>query len=141
MELQSLVAAVADASGVYLEGVTVKQHGRTTLVRVVVDAFDGPDGVGSEQLAEVSRAVAEALDEADVVAGPYTLEVSTPGVDRPLTQERHFRRAVTRLVKVTWEEGTFTDRLREVRDGLAVFEEHEVPLSMISHARVQIELK
>lgn len=141
MELQALVAGVAAAAGVYLEGVTVKQHGRTKLVRVVIDALDGPEGVGSDQLAEVSRSLAGVLDTSDLIEGSYTLEVSTPGVDRPLTDERHFRRAVTRLVKVVTDSETFVDRLLEVRAGEAIFADHRVPLTRIVSARVQIELK
>ena len=70
--------------------------GRRSVVRVVVDR-DG--GVDLDAVAEVSRAVSEALDGADDLgSSPYVLEVTSPGVDRPLTAPRHWRRNAGRLV-------------------------------------------
>jgi ribosome maturation factor RimP len=94
---------VADA-GYDLEDVTVTSAGRRSLVRVTVDA-DG--GIDLDAVAVVSRVVSDALD-ADaagaaagrVLSGSYVLEVSSPGVDRPLTEPRHWRRAAGRLVTV-----------------------------------------
>ncbi|GAA4157183.1 hypothetical protein GCM10022416_58660 [Actinomadura keratinilytica] len=90
-----LAPAVADA-GFDLEEVDVRPAGRRRLVRVVVDA-DG--GVSLDDVAELSRRASDLLDEHDVMgAGPYVLEVTSPGVDRPLTEPRHWRRARGRLV-------------------------------------------
>src|ERR671913_2642971 len=85
--------------GYDLEEVVVSPAGRRRMVRVVVDA-DG--GVSLDDVAEVARAVSGVLDEHDDLLGssPYVLEVTSPGVDRPLTQPRHWRRAVGRLVEV-----------------------------------------
>jgi len=90
-----------------LEDVTVTTAGRRSLVRVTVDA-DG--GIDLDAVAVVSRLVSDALD-ADAedpaspraLSGAYVLEVSSPGVDRPLTEPRHWRRAAGRLVKVEVE--------------------------------------
>ena len=74
--------------------------GRRSLVRVVID---GDGGVDLDAIATVSRAVSELLDDdsaADLIAGAYELEVTSPGVDRPLTEPRHWRRATGRLVAV-----------------------------------------
>lgn len=80
-----------------LEGVRITSVGRRRLLRLVVDA-DG--GVSLDDIAKVSREVSVALDD-DAVMGdlPYTLEVSSPGVSRPLTERRHWRRAIGRLVE------------------------------------------
>lgn len=131
---------VVAGAGLFLEGVSVSAAGRRTVVRVVVDLVDGPGGVSSDALAEVSRAVSRALDDAGLVPGPHTLEVTTPGVDRPLTEPRHFRRAVGRLVTVTTGAGTTTGRLTEVRDDLVVLGGSEIPLADITVALVQVEL-
>jgi ribosome maturation factor RimP len=90
---------VVAAAGMDLESVRVTAAGRRRLLRVVVDS-DG--GVSLDDAAAVSRELSAALD-AEAVMGdfPYTLEVSSPGVDRPLTDPRHWRRAVGRLVQVT----------------------------------------
>src|SRR5699024_10468537 len=98
-QVEELLEPVVAGAGLHLEGVQVSGASRRRLVRVTVDLPDGPGGVGSDLLAEVSRAVSSRLDEAeDLLAGSYLLEVSTPGVSRPLQTARHFRRAQGRLV-------------------------------------------
>ncbi|MCM0678894.1 ribosome maturation factor RimP [Micromonospora phytophila] len=101
--LREVIEPVVTAAGYDLEDLSVSRAGRRHVVRVMVDA-DG--GINLDAVADVSRAVSTALDAAeesgdDIVAGEYQLEVSSPGVDRPLTLPRHWRRNVGRLVKVT----------------------------------------
>ncbi|MFG3688778.1 ribosome maturation factor RimP [Micromonospora sp. NPDC047740] len=101
--LREVIEPVVTAAGYDLEDLSVSRAGRRHVVRVIVDA-DG--GINLDAVADVSRAVSAALDAAeeaggDLVAGEYQLEVSSPGVDRPLTLPRHWRRNVGRLVKVT----------------------------------------
>jgi ribosome maturation factor RimP len=84
--------------GIDLEDVRITSAGRRRLLRVVVDA-DG--GVSLDDIALVSQRLSAALDRAAAMGNtPYTLEVSSPGVDRPLTQPKHWRRAAGRLVSV-----------------------------------------
>ncbi|SCF20987.1 ribosome maturation factor RimP [Micromonospora matsumotoense] len=102
-KLRDVIAPVVTAAGYDLEDVSVSRAGRRHVVRVIVDA-DG--GINLDAVADVSRLVSAALDTAeeaggDIVAGEYQLEVSSPGVDRPLTLPRHWRRNAGRLVKVT----------------------------------------
>ncbi|MEV0212218.1 ribosome maturation factor RimP [Micromonospora sp. NPDC050695] len=101
--LRTVIEPVVNGAGYDLEDLSVSRAGRRHVVRVIVDA-DG--GIDLDAVADVSRAVSTALDAAeeadgDIVAGEYQLEVSSPGVDRPLTLPRHWRRTVGRLVKVT----------------------------------------
>jgi ribosome maturation factor RimP len=93
-------------AGFDLEDVTITRAGSRSLLRVVVDR-DG--GVDLDAVAEASRVVGEVLDALDdardtardaAMPGPYVLEVTSPGVDRPLTAPRHWRRALGRLVRV-----------------------------------------
>ncbi|WP_416900624.1 ribosome maturation factor RimP [Micromonospora echinospora] len=101
--LRAVIEPVVVAAGYDLEDLSVSRAGRRHVVRVIVD---GDRGVSLDAVADVSRAVSSALDAAeeasgDIVAGEYQLEVSSPGVDRPLTLPRHWRRNVGRLVRVT----------------------------------------
>ena len=97
--IAAVIQPVVAAAGMDLESVRVTAAGRRRLLRVVVDS-DG--GVSLDDAAAVSRELSAALDTVAVMGDfPYTLEVSSPGVDRPLTDPRHWRRAVGRLVKVT----------------------------------------
>ena len=101
--LTELVTPAVTAAGYDLEAVTVTAAGRRSVVRVVVDK-DG--GVTLDDVADASRALGDALDAADLaepglLGESYVLEVSSPGVDRPLTAPRHWRRNAGRLVNAT----------------------------------------
>jgi ribosome maturation factor RimP len=91
-----LLEPVVRAMGLDLESVRVTAAGRRRLLRVIVD---GDGGVSLDTISLASRELSARLDGASHMGElPYTLEVSSPGVDRPLTERRHWRRAVGRLV-------------------------------------------
>jgi ribosome maturation factor RimP len=106
--LTGWIEPVVVSAGYDLEDLVVTPAGRRSVVRVVVDR---DEGVSLDDIAEVSRAVSAVLDEKDGDLGraPYVLEVTSPGVDRPLTEPRHWRRNVGRLVTVA----VGSDRERE----------------------------
>jgi ribosome maturation factor RimP len=96
--LAGIIQPVVAAAGMDLESVRMTVAGRRRLLRVVVDS---DHGVSLDDAALISNEVSATLDATDVLGDvPYTLEVSSPGVDRPLTEPRHWRRAAGRLVKV-----------------------------------------
>ena len=90
--VRALVEPLAEAEGLIIEDVKVAPAGAKTVVRVVVDLPDGPGGVSSDTIGDISRQVSTALDEADPFPGTYTLEVTTPGLSRKLVTPRQFRR-------------------------------------------------
>ena len=97
------------ALGVDVEDVEVNKAGRRHVVRIVVDR-DG--GIDLDLVAAVSQRASELLDTEPLSAelpGPFVLEVTSPGVDRPLTETRHWRRAISRLVRVTMADGSQLD--------------------------------
>lgn len=102
--VRSTITGPVEEMGLDLEVVELPRSGSKRLLRIAVDA-DG--GVGIDAIARVTRAISAALDEDDVLgAQPYTLEVTSRGLDRPLTELRHWRRAAGRLVAVTLTDGT-----------------------------------
>lgn len=101
--VHELVAPILDAAG--LDLYDLELAGGT--LQVLVDK-DG--GVGVDELATVSRRISRALDEHDPIEGHYTLEVSTPGLERPLRTRAHFARAVGTSVKVKTKPGVEGDR-------------------------------
>lgn len=113
--LLALLRPVVEGHGLDLEDVVVTPAGKRRMLRVIVDQ-DG--GLELDAVAAVSTSVSKALDDSDVMGGaPYVLEVTSPGVDRPLTERRHWRRNRTRLVTVTTAESTTLEgRLTEVDD-------------------------
>ncbi|MEV4622922.1 ribosome maturation factor RimP [Asanoa sp. NPDC049573] len=139
--LRAVVEPVVGDAGYDLEDLTISRAGRRFVVRVVVDK-DG--GLDLDAVADVSRAVSAALDAAEesgdeLVTGEYQLEVSSPGVDRPLTLPRHWRRNIGRLVKV----GPITGRVVGVDDAgvmLDVAGEHTaIAHDDLGPGRVQVE--
>lgn len=143
--LRPVVGPLVERLGYDLEGLTVSAAGRRHLVRVVVDR---DEGFGLDDVAEVSRALSDALAGDDTLAGSYVLEVSSPGVDRPLTEPRHWRRNVDRVVAVTTTDGTeVTGRIRAVDQVAALLaddstgDEQSMPYARVARAVVQIELR
>ena len=118
--LTGWIEPVVTAAGYDLEEIVVRAAGQRSVVRVIIDR-DG--GVSLDDVAELSRALSEVLDAQDEALGrsPYVLEVTSPGVDRPLTAPRHWRRNVGRLVDVAvGPEGArerLTGRVLRVDDG------------------------
>ena len=130
----SVVEPVLRAMEIDLEAVRIATAGRRRVLRIIVDA-DG--GISLDDIAEVSREVSARLDAKNAMGdGPYTLEVSSPGVDRPLTQPRHWRRAVGRLVIVALADQD-TDSLR---DAPVRPVEHEVRVIGADQERVMLEI-
>jgi ribosome maturation factor RimP len=139
--LAAVEPAVA-ATGADLEELVVASAGRRRLVRLVVDR-DG--GLPLDDVAELSRAVSDALDSSDAMGGaPYVLEVTSPGVDRPLTEPRHWRRNTGRLVRAVLRDGSeHTGRVLRVDGDTVVLEvagvERTVPLAGVARGEVQVE--
>jgi ribosome maturation factor RimP len=97
-KLAGLIGPVVSAAGMDLESVRLSTAGKRRLLRIVVDS---DHGLSLDDAADVSRDVSTLLDASNALGDvPYTLEVSSPGVDRPLTEPRHWRRARGRLVRV-----------------------------------------
>jgi len=141
--VRDVVAPAVSEAGLYLEDVTVHPAGKRTLVRVTVDLeADQTGALGLDAIAEVSRAVGDALDASDVFRGEHVLEVSSPGTDRPLTQPRHFARARGRLVVLTLADGTQVTGRVTAADGEAVELEggQRIALAEITRGKVEVEL-
>ncbi len=130
------------ALGLDVEAVEVTPAGKRRVLRVAVDK-DG--GVTLDDVADATREVSRVLDESDVMGEmPYTLEVTSRGVDRPLTLPRHWRRNEDRLVKATLTDGTsLTGRILSSDDDAVTLdvdgEQREVAYADVAKALVQIE--
>jgi ribosome maturation factor RimP len=138
-----VIEPVVTAAGYDLEDVSLSRAGRRHVLRVLVD---GDGGISLDGVAVVSRAISAALDAAEesggeVLAGEYQLEVGSPGVDRPLTRPRHWRRNVGRLVAVNG----LTGRVTAADDDGIVLDvngaSREIAYPELGSGKVQIEFK
>ncbi|MEP6851189.1 MAG: ribosome maturation factor RimP [bacterium] len=139
-QLTSQLSPVLAALGFELDSLSLSKVGRRTLARITVDR-DG--GVDLDAIAEASRAIGAELDRDDPFETPFVLEVSSPGVDRPLTEPRHWRRNIGRLVSSTVDGRPVTGRVLAVGDD-GVFldvngEKRFLPLAALGSGRVQVE--
>jgi ribosome maturation factor RimP len=145
--LRAIVTEVTGAHGYDLEELTARPVGRRRVVRVVVDR---DRAVSLDDAAELSRAISERLDGPDDPMGelPYTLEVTSPGVGRPLREPRHFWRSRGRLLAVTTGQGELTGHLlRADESGIELLVTGKkgaispvaVPYDQITGAKVEVE--
>lgn len=140
-----IAAAVAAPLGTVdldVDSVVITPAGKRRLLRVAVDK-DG--GVTLDDIAEATKIVSATLDEQGLMGeGSYTLEVSSPGVDRPLTLPRHWRRNIGRLVKVTTTDNeTISGRITSTDERAAEVDVNGKPRSLaygaVAKAKIQIE--
>jgi ribosome maturation factor RimP len=130
------------ALGLDVEAVELTPAGKRRILRIAVD---GDSGVTLDDVAEATRTVSQVLDASDVMGEhPYTLEVTSRGVDRPLSLPRHWRRNVDRLVKVTTTDGdTVTGRILASDEDAATLDvdgtRREVAYADVAKALVQVE--
>ncbi|MEI2712686.1 MAG: ribosome maturation factor RimP [Nocardioides sp.] len=141
-EIETALIGPLSTLGLDVEAVEITPAGKRRILRVAVD---GDGGVTLDTVADATRMVSDTLDSSDVMGEqPYTLEVTSRGIDRPLTLPRHWRRNVDRLVKVTLAGGdTFTGRIEKSDDTGATCDvegtRRTVSYDEIAKALVQIE--
>ncbi|MSO16603.1 MAG: ribosome maturation factor RimP [Candidatus Planktophila sp.] len=145
-QIAQLVTPAVEAQGFFLEEVLLVSPGKHRIVTCIVD---GQSSLNMDQVTAISRAISELLDEAVFMGeAPFTLEVTSPGVDRPLTKPRHFAKNVDRLLKVVGNDGevvtgrisgnTESDLTLSVT-GKKEVKEVVIALSDIKRATVEIE--
>ncbi|MEN9412216.1 MAG: hypothetical protein RIQ92_653 [Actinomycetota bacterium] len=145
-QISELITPALQEAGYFLEDVNIVSPGNHRIVTVIVD---GETALNLDQVTVASKLVSELMDEAPFMGEtPFTLEVTSPGIDRPLTLPRHFAKNVTRLLKVTQNDGAvITGRITSNTDNdvtLSIVEKKEtkevvVALADIKRAVVEIE--
>lgn len=145
-QISELITPALQQAGYFLEDINVVSPGNHRIVTVIVD---GESALNLDQVTVASKLVSELVDEVPFMGEtPFTLEVTSPGIDRPLTLPRHFAKNVTRLLKATMSDGSVvTGRITSNTDSdvtLTVTEKKEVKevvvaLADIKRAVVEIE--
>ncbi|MFH1103990.1 MAG: ribosome maturation factor RimP [Actinomycetota bacterium] len=139
--LWDLLGPYLEAEGVELDDLVVLGGGAGRMLRVTVDS---PGGLGVDRIADLAKGISRLLDEADDLDGPYTLEVSSPGLERSLSRPAHFRKSVGREVLVKTRvavDGERTHRgvLTEATEGelgvLVDGRDRTIPLAEVAQAR------
>lgn len=145
--IAEVVGPVVEQCGLEVDRLEIASAGRRSVLRVYLDG-DGPEGRGPtlDQIADATRAVSAALDASDVTGeAPYTLEVSSRGVTRPLTEPKHFRRNIGRLVALSLADERVQGRITGADDDAVELDvdgaTRSVGYADVTRAVVQAELR
>ncbi len=138
-ELRELLDPLVQKAGFILEEVKVTPLGRRRQISVIVDGEERNPNL--DEVASISRAISAQLDDYSGLGdSPFTLEVTSPGIDRPLTELRHWRKNLGRLVKIlTKEDKEISGRIAEVHTGKVRIDDVIFDFESIKRAQVQIE--
>jgi len=138
-ELKELLDPLVQKAGFILEEVKVTPLGRRRQISVIVDGEERNPNL--DEVASISRAISAQLDDYSGLGdSPFTLEVTSPGIDRPLTELRHWRKNLGRLVKIlTKEDKEISGRIAEVHTGKVRIDDVIFDFESIKRAQVQIE--
>jgi len=153
-QVWQMAKRVANSYGLSISDVQLRREAPGWVLRVVLDcedatAVNGQEGVSIENCQQVSRELSALLDVEDLLDQPYTLELSSPGLDRPLRHVNEYRRFVGKLAKIVTSKDingqhSLTGRIRKVTDDELSLDigaqTHQIPFSVITRGRLEVEL-
>ena len=139
-EISAVITPAINALGFYIEDITITSAGRRSLITVIVD---GDTHLSLDQVTVATKAISEIMETISAVGdNSFTLEVTSPGLDRPLTKVRHWQKNINRLVKVVLLDGSeVKGRINEVNEASSVVGEIKVNFSDIKRATLEVEFK
>ena len=139
-DISAAITPALEALGFYLEDVTITSAGRRSMLTVIVD---GDTHLSLDQVTSATKAIGEIVESIQSLGEtPFTLEVTSPGLDRPLTKVRHWQKNINRLVKGVIQDGSeVKGRINEVNEANSVVGEIKVNYSDIKRATLEVEFK
>ena len=139
-EISAAITPALSAFGFYLEDVTFTSAGRRSMLTVIVD---GDTHLSLDQVTSATKAIGEIVESLQSLGEtPFTLEVTSPGLDRPLTKPRHWRKNIDRLVKVVLLDGKeVKGRIKAASEVSATVDESEINFADIKRASLEVEFK
>ena len=139
-DISAAITPALEALGFYLEDVTITSAGRRSMLTVIVD---GDTHLSLDQVTSATKAIGEIVESVQSLGEtPFTLEVTSPGLDRPLTKVRHWQKNINRLVKVVLLDGSeIKGRIKDVSEVSARVDEKNINYSDIKRATLEIEFK
>ena len=139
-DISAAITPALEALGFYLEDVTITSAGRRSMLTVIVD---GDTHLSLDQVTSATKAIGEIVESIQSLGEtPFTLEVTSPGLDRPLTKVRHWQKNISRLVKVVLLDGSeIKGRIKDVNEVSATVDEKNINYSDIKRATLEVEFK
>ena len=139
-EISAAITPALSDLGFYLEDITITSAGRRSMLTVIVD---GDTHLSLDQVTVATKAISEIVENIQSLGqAPFTLEVTSPGLERPLTKPRHWRKNIDRLVKIVLLDGTeIKGRVKDSTEISATIDEQVIKFSDIKRATLEIEFK
>ena len=139
-EISAAITPALTALGFYLEDLNISSAGKRSLLTVIVDA---DRHLSLDEVTQATKAISEIVENIPALGTtPFTLEVTSPGVDRPLTKPRHWRKNINRLVKIILQDGKeIKGRIKSASEISATIDEVEISYADIKRANLEIEFK
>jgi ribosome maturation factor RimP len=139
-EISAVITPALTSLGFYLEDLNITSAGKRSLLTVIVDA---DRHLSLDEVTVATKAISEIVENIPALGStPFTLEVTSPGIDRPLTKPRHWRKNINRLVKIVLLDGSqITGRIKQVGESAATIDESVINYLDIKRANLEIEFR
>ncbi len=139
-EISAVITPALTSLGFYLEDLNITSAGKRSLLTVIVDA---DRHLSLDEVTVATKAISEIVENIPALGStPFTLEVTSPGIDRPLTKPRHWRKNINRLVKIILLDGSqITGRIKQAGESAATIDEIVINYLDIKRANLEIEFK
>ncbi len=138
--ISAAIRPIIEASGNYLEELTITSAGKVKILTVIVDS---DTHLNLDQITAVTKEISEVVEGlSEIGDGAFTLEVTSPGIDRPLTKPRHWRKNLERLVKINMVSGKeIQGRIGEATETTVLIGDQKISFEDIKRAVLEIEFK
>jgi len=139
-DISTAVTPALSALGFYLEDVIITSAGRRSMLTIIVD---GDTHLSLDQVTSATKAIGEIVEGLQSLGDtPFTLEVTSPGLDRPLTKPRHWRKNIDRLVKIILLDGSVVNgRIKSATETDVLVDDVSIEFSTIKRATLEVEFK
>jgi ribosome maturation factor RimP len=139
-QVAAVITPAIQALGFYVEDISITAAGRRSMLTVIVD---GDTHLSLDQVTVATKAISEIVENLPTLGNnPFTLEVTSPGLDRPLTKPRHWRKNKDRLIKIVLNDGKeITGRIKDSTEADVTVDEQNVKFADIKRATLEIEFK
>ena len=139
-QVLAVITPAIESLGFYIEDITITSAGKRSMLTVIVD---GDTHLSLDQVTVATKAISEIVENLPTLGNnPFTLEVTSPGLDRPLTKPRHWRKNQDRLIKIVLTDGKeVSGRIKDSTETSVTVDEQVINFADIKRATLEIEFK
>ncbi len=139
-QVLAVITPAIESLGFYIEDITITSAGKRSMLTVIVD---GDSHLSLDQVTVATKAISEIVENLPNLGNnPFTLEVTSPGLDRPLTKPRHWRKNQDRLIKIVLTDGKeVKGRIKDSNDASVIVDDQTINFADIKRATLEVEFK